>query len=35
MSLIYLLIGLSIACLAVGVIFLWFELTERHSAGTD
>ena len=28
--LIYLLIGLGIFCVAVGVVVLWFELTERH-----
>jgi len=29
-SLIYLLIGLGIVCLAVGIVFLWLELTERR-----
>jgi hypothetical protein len=29
-TLIYLLIGLGIACVAVGIVVLWFELTERH-----
>ena len=30
MTLINLLNYLDIACLAVGIVFLWFELTERR-----
>ena len=30
MILIYLLNYLGIACLIVGIVFLWLELTERH-----